>query len=299
VAVFCPLGAYLLFLILRGDLALRQLMWFGLGHSVGVLLLLAYNFLQTGHPLTMGYHVGYGQSLFDLYFPGRYFIAEYLLHLLVWAFPFMPLLALLYSVWLGPAWAKNLSGQRWDALLLLVFLSNVLWYAFVPFHYSAGYGPRYYYASFFALALLGARGAMALLDCLKRRWPAGEGVGLAAIALGICSALSLFWVFPVKLVEAHRFIVARQALYQMVDRTQLDNAVVFIRYVSGGFLPWNLTRNPPDFQGKVLYVNDLDGLNHLLIGQYPGRKFFLYEYDETKPPILRSLIPDEAVKTGG
>jgi hypothetical protein len=85
----------------------------------------------------------------------------------------------------------------------------------------------------------------------------------------------------------------------MIDRTQLDNAIVFIRYVSGDFQPWNLTRNPLDFRGKVLYVHDLEGLNHLLIGQYPGRKFVLYDYDETKPAILQPLIPDEAVKTGG
>jgi hypothetical protein len=49
----------------------------------------------------------------------------------------------------------------------------------------------------------------------------------------------------------------------------------------------------------VLYGHDLEGLNHLLIGQYPGREYFLYEYDETKPPILQPLILDEAVKTGG
>jgi hypothetical protein len=244
VAAFCLLGAYLLLLTLRGDVALRQLVWFGMGHSIGVLLLLGYNFLQTGHPLTMGYHVGYGQLLFDLHLPGRHFVAEYLLQLLIWAFPFMPLLAFLYSIWLGRAWDKSPSERRWDALLLLAFLSNVLWYTFVPFHYWAGYGPRYYYASFFALVLLGAGGAMALLDRLKRRWPAGEGVGLVAAALGLCSALSLFWVLPVKLADAHRAVVARQALYQMIDRTQLDNAIVFIRYVSGDFQPWNLTSTP-------------------------------------------------------
>jgi hypothetical protein len=122
---------------------------------------------------------------------------------------------------------------------------------------------------------------------------------LAAAALGICSALSLFWELPVKLADAHRSIVARQALYQMIDRTQLDNAIVFIRYVSGDFQPWNLTRNPLDFRGKVLYVHDLEGLTHLLIRQYPGRQLFLYEYDETTFPILQPLIPDEAVKTGG
>jgi hypothetical protein len=298
-AVFCPLGAYFLLRTLRGAMAVRQLVWFGMGHCVGVFLLFGYNLLQTGHWLTMGYHVGYGQPLFDLYLPGRDFFAEYILHLLTWAFPFMPILALLYSVWLGRGWAKSASEQRWDALFLLVFLSNILGYAFVPFHYWAGYGPRYYYASFFALALLGARGAMALLDRPKRRWPAGEGIGLATAALGICSALSLLWMLPVKLADAHRSILARQALYRMIDRTQLDNAIVFIRYVGGDFQPWNLTRNPPDFQGKVLYVHDLERLNHLLIGHYPGRKFFLYEYDETKPPILQPLMADEAVRPDG
>jgi hypothetical protein len=48
-----------------------------------------------------------------------------------------------------------------------------------------------------------------------------------------------------------------------------------------------------------LYSHGLEGLNHLFIGQYPGRKFFLYEYDETTPPILRPLISDQAVQTGG
>jgi hypothetical protein len=298
VAVFCPLGAHLLLLVLRGDVAVRQLVWLAVGHSAGVLLLLGYNFWQTGHPLTMGYHIGYGQPLVELHLPGRQLITEYLLHLLVWTFPFVPLLALVYSLWLGKTWAKSPSGQRWDTLFFLVFLSNILWYALVPFHYWVGYGPRYYYASFFAVVLLGARGGAALLNCLKQRWSAGESAGLGAVALGISLALSLFWVFPGKLAEAHRYIMARQALYRMVDRAQLDNAVIFIRAVSGDFLPWNLTRNAPDFQGKVLYVHDLGDLNYLLIGQYPGRKFFLYDYDETKPPILRQLIPDEAVKTG-
>lgn len=299
VAVFCPLGGYLLLLALRGEVRGRQLVWVAIGHGLGVLLLLGYNGLQSGQPLTMGYHVGYGQPLFDLHLPGRRFIAEYLLHLLVWAFPLMPPLAFLYSVWLAETSTRSPSARRWDALFFLVILSNVLGYAFVPFHYWVGYGPRYYYVSFFALALLGARGAMALLDRLKRRWPAEEAIGLVTVALVICTAVSLLWVFPAKLAEAHRFIGARQALYRLVERAQLDHAIVFVRSVSGDFLPWNVTRNPPDFRGKVLYVHDLDHLNHLLMQQYPGRAFFRYEYDETNPPSLRPLIPDEAAKPGG
>ena len=196
VAIFSPLGAYLLLLALKRKVAVRQLLWFGMSQAIGVLLLLAYNYLQTGNPLTVGLPRRLCRPLFDFRLPGRQFIAEYFLHLLVWAFPFMPLLALLYSVWLGETGRRSLAEQRWDALLFLVFLSNVLWYAFVPFHYWAGYGPRYYYGSFFALALLGARGAVALIDRLKRRWASGERAGLAAVALGICLASEPLLGFP-------------------------------------------------------------------------------------------------------
>jgi hypothetical protein len=49
----------------------------------------------------------------------------------------------------------------------------------------------------------------------------------------------------------------------------------------------------------VLDVHDLDGLNQLLIKQHAGRKFFVYEYDEAKPPILQPLVLDHAVGTDG
>ena len=93
VAVGSPLGAYLLVLVWRREVAVRQLVWFGMSHALGVLLMLAYNYVQTGNPLTIGYHVGYDGTLFDPYLRGRQFIPEYFLHLLVWTFPFVPLLA--------------------------------------------------------------------------------------------------------------------------------------------------------------------------------------------------------------
>jgi hypothetical protein len=182
--------------------------------------------------------------------------------------------------------------------LLLVFLSNVVWYAFVPFHYWVGYGPRYYYGSFFAVALLGARGMVALIARLSPCWTHQERQGLAAVALGTGLSLSVFWLFPVKLTEAHEYIEARRALYRTVEHAKLQNAVIFIRAVSGDYLPWTLTRNSPDFQGSVLYVHDLQDLNRLLFQQYPGRKFFVYEYDEKKPPILREIMPDETCEAG-
>jgi hypothetical protein len=301
VAVFSPLGAYLLVLALRREVAVRQLVWFGMSHALGVLLMLAYNYLQTGNPLTMGYHVGYGGSLFDPYLRGRQFIPEYFLHLLVWTFPFVPMLAFIYSIysiWPGAMQKKSLIEQRWDVLLLLIFLSNVFWYAFVPFHFWVGYGPRYYYGSFFAVALLGARGMVALIDRLSPRWTSRERRGLAAVVLGICLTLSIFWLFPMKLAEAHGYIEACRALYRTVEQAKLQNAVVFVWAVSVDYLACDLTRNTPDFQGSVLYVRDLQDLNQLLFQQYPGRRFFVYEYDEKKQPILREIVPNEVFKAG-
>jgi hypothetical protein len=174
VAVFSPLGVYLLVLALRREVAIPQLVWFGMSHALGVLLMLTYNYLQTGNPLTMGYQLGYDAVLFDLYLSGRQFIPEYCLHLLVWTFPFVPLLALIYSIWPGARQTKGHREQRWDTLLFLVCMSTIFWYAFVPFHYWVGYDPRYYYGSFFAVALLGAGGTVALLNRLSPRWTSRE-----------------------------------------------------------------------------------------------------------------------------
>jgi hypothetical protein len=96
------------------------------------------------------------------------------------------------------------------------------------------------------------------------------------------------------LAEAHRYIEARRALYRTVEQEKLQNAVVFVRAVSGNYFPWNLTRNTPDFQGPVLYVHDLQDSNWLLFQQYPGRRFFVYEYDEKKQPILQEIVPNGA-----
>jgi hypothetical protein len=41
----------------------------------------------------------------------------------------------------------------------------------------------------------------------------------------------------------------------------------------------------------------LTSTNHFCDNVLP--KFFLYEYDETKPPILRPLVSDEAVRPDG
>jgi hypothetical protein len=119
-AIFSPLGAYLLLLALKRRATVRQLLWFGVSHAMGVLLL-AYNYMHTGDPRLLGYHVGYGAPLVDFRLLGRQFIGEYFLHLLVWTFPFVPLLALFYSIWPGETGRSSLTEQRWDTPLCLVF----------------------------------------------------------------------------------------------------------------------------------------------------------------------------------
>jgi hypothetical protein len=38
----------------------------------------------------------------------------------------------------------------------------------------------------------------------------------------------------------------------------------------------------------------LQDSNWLLFQQYPGRRFFVYEYDEKKQPILQEIVPNGA-----
>src|SRR5882724_11138175 len=45
-------------------------------------------------------------------------------------------------------------------------------------------------------------------------------------------------------------------------------------------------------------TRDLQDLNQLLFQQYPGRRFFVYEYDEKKQPILREIVPNEVFEAG-
>jgi hypothetical protein len=42
----------------------------------------------------------------------------------------------------------------------------------------------------------------------------------------------------------------------------------------------------------------LQDLNRLLFQQYSGRKFFVYNYDGKKQPILREIVPHEAFEAG-
>jgi hypothetical protein len=79
-------------------------------------------------------------------------------------------------------------------LLLLVLLSNGLCCTFVSFISGPGMARATTMPTFFARPV-GGRRAMVMLDRLKRCWPTGEGIGLAAAALAICSALSVFWAF--------------------------------------------------------------------------------------------------------
>ena len=55
------------------------------------------------------------------------------------------------------------------------------------------------------------------------------------------------------------------------------------------------TRNALDFQGNIVYALDLGEENARLTAAYPGRRYFLYQYDQNiGQAVLREIVPRRA-----
>ncbi len=52
------------------------------------------------------------------------------------------------------------------------------------------------------------------------------------------------------------------------------------------------TRNALDFQGNIVYALDMGEENARLMAAYPGRRYFLYQYDQNSgQAVLREIAP--------
>ncbi|MBZ2179165.1 MAG: hypothetical protein ACK58M_05110 [Acidobacteriota bacterium] len=151
-------------------------------------------------------------------------------------FPFLPPLAG-FAVW------RN--RRRSKVILLLAALAASLVVAYLAQSRSSFslVGERYYFETFFLMALLGALG-------WTEFW-AGRPQA-ARLALGACLLLQmvLFPVYGRRLLDAHA--PSRQVL-RAVRELPLDDAVVFLRN-SVHFRAFDLNPNPPDWRRAPLFL---------------------------------------------
>jgi hypothetical protein len=264
--VLIPVGIFLIVARLRQHLPMHHMALFGLGHLQGFCLFLVYNTLQNGHPLATGYHVAdsWMETWFVLSVPMLTYNLEYLVKLLTWSFPCLPLLALAAVFSSTPA-----RVQRWERCLAAMVLALMLTYALIAFPEGPGYGPRYYYSGFLAIPLLGARGLVWLDERCKGRLLMPFLLGAGLLTAGI--------VLPYHSTLVYREIYARNDFERQVQRLNPGPALVFLPPDrESGQAP---TRNTVDFQGATIYALDLGEHNSRLMQAYPGRRYFRYQYD--------------------
>jgi len=280
--VLIPVGLFLVVARVRQQLGMPHVAAFGCGQLIGFLLFLLYNTLQNGAPLVTGYHVadawmerwfGLGLWMWD-------YTGAYLVKLLIWSFPALPILALVALFASAPERVK-----RWERCLASILLALIIAYAIIAFPDWPAYGPRYYYNGFLAIPLLGAKGCLMLCERLKKRHLVLLLLGAVLLNFGV--------VFPFHSVTTYTDIYAMNDVERQVQQVNPGRALIFLAPdPESGQAP---TRNAIDFQSDTVYVLDMGEQNARLMAAYPGRRYFLYQYDpDTGQGTLGELAPPAA-----
>ena len=281
-AVLIPIGLFLGVSLLRKHLGAHHVAWFGLGHLHGLLLFLFYNMLQNGHPLVTGYHVA-DQWMERWFGPALWMWAynvSYLWKLLTWSFPGLPILALYAFFVPAPERVK-----RWETGLASIFFALIAAYATIAFPEGPGYGPRYYYSGFLAIPLLGAKGCARLFETSPRRLLIPLLIGAVLLHGGM--------VLPSASTLAYKAIYAQNDFARQVQQINPGPALVFLARDPE---TWQApTRNTIDFRSHTVYAIDMGEQNSRLMEAYPGRRYFLYQYDhQSGRAVLREMAQDRA-----
>ena len=190
----------------------------------------------------------------------------YLLKLLTWSFPFLPILALVRLFSAAPD-----SVKQWERCFAAILLALIIAYALIAFPEGPAYGPRYYYSGFLAIPLLGAKGFARLFETSKRRLLIPCLLGTVLLNVGI--------VLPYHSTLAYQEIYTHNDFERQMKQLSPGPALVFLAPdPESGQAP---TRNTIDFQSDIVYALDRGEQNSRLMQAYPGRRYFLYQYDRT------------------
>ena len=101
----------------------------------------------------------------------------------------------------------------------------------------------------------------------------------------------------IAIVLPHHSTIAYNKIYKLndferqVQQINPGQALVFLAPdPASGQAP---TRNTLDFQSNIIYALDRGEENSLLMETYPGRRYFLYQYDpKNGRAVLREISPD-------
>ncbi|MBI5287879.1 MAG: glycosyltransferase family 39 protein [Chloroflexi bacterium] len=307
VVLLLPLVA-LFTLALRSGYDRREIVTRAGAAALGLAILggcyLAYNWLLTGNPLQNGYQAG-GDLSQTVGFSGPHSLAAGLdielthitgLILVLNGWP--PAVGLLL------VFAPFLLGTRKAADWILLLAATALVAAPIIYYVSAAvYGPRYVFEALPFLAILSARGVIALSSFSARAFAraGGRGGSIAAAApiyavLALLVGLSVHgWLFngnsdwgmpgvPSRSGELDGYALIDDRIGERVDSERLHDALVLVKPCGTAYDPCYLSvfwRNSTSLDGDVVYARDLGPeTNQRLFAAYPCRAIFTATYDQ-------------------
>ncbi len=301
-AIATPLIIYSLYLIRRNfGTYLSRFSLLTISAVIFVGILLYYNYLTNGNPLTFGYTarwgsdhgLGFGHSGWGpAHTPLRGLLSTWEdlnalnRFLFEWPIPSLFFIALLFA-----ASQANLK----DYLLLSIITTPVIAYFFYWFH-GILFGPRWEYETLGALVILTARGIQIFPDFIQNQLrldiPREKIISGLKKFIFLCFLFTFLIATP-SLVRNYRkaFGTTRAPIVERAKKLHLKNAIVVIPKLiyASAFLGNNL-----DLNGDVVYARDLSHLNSLLRIPYPNRLFYYFIkdsfYEIDVPPFTQSPI---------
>lgn len=270
-----------LFIFCQGGLksVFTRGVWLGLGGLPFLAALLAYNGAVTGNPLipvkSWGYPSPELYPVLSLWTEGGLVssIKNTTLYVFdsgeyIWPlFWVLYCLALIYKVK-----KRTVRFYHWYPLIFAV--------GFLAFAEDAGnrYGPRYYFEAF-PFAILTVCSATVELVRSRRHPLAGTVAAHLLASQVIVAAITI----PFAGWLHNRIITERMDLFRQVEKSNLHNAIVFIRNRTGVLHPMvrdDLLRNGIDLSGSVIYAVDRGEKNIELIDSFPNREIWIYTREE-------------------
>ncbi len=238
------------------------------------------NWLRPARFLLESERLGFGDRVirvFDYIETQHYGLTDAIRNLLIncgrlflWITPGAPLIAL----W--GMWRKR--NNKWFRYFAISAFLLPLGYMLYPSDGGNQYGPRFYYESVVFIILLATAGILSLeKSILKRKL-------LLYIVIVVLTANGfMLWKHGAFYAEQ---IYDRRALYRLVKRHDLHDAVVFVAVPSGDMTQGDLIRNLPDpADSDVVYAWHLGRRNKELSGSFIGRSFYLFSRD-TRTGVL-------------
>jgi hypothetical protein len=283
-AVCLPAMTYLAILALKHNRYRIHLAAVITGIVPGIILLGVYNHLQTGsaflfpmqlyNPLDT---IGFGLRSTDVFIsPQLYSIFDGFKNLAVSAATLNYFGLLFFFLF----WAIVLFNRmnRWDVILSTTVASTMLFHIF----YFTG-NARYYYAAFFAVFLLGARGIRLSNAFLSRLFHRSvDNLDRLMLVFVVFANLAIITP-PLIIFREYKLHETMMNPFLLAKRQRLENAVIFVRSVPEHYNNTSYyIQNPLDFKSGTLFVKDLGPRNTELMNLFTKRDFYIYEYDRKR-----------------